>query len=172
MMIRWCRLLMLRTTVCILLASACRDGPERDEAGAGGLGSSQMLLNGVGQGMTEAEVRHQLGAPASISVPFYAFMSEDSLVLWRYPGLRVEFVDQVVDRLICTGQSGRCATSDGIHIGDPLARVTATYGKAERLVRPLGGLLIYRQAQIPCTMTISLSRGAVSRIEVSCEEVN
>ncbi|MEP6474772.1 MAG: hypothetical protein ABJC74_13695 [Gemmatimonadota bacterium] len=122
--------------------------------------------------MTEAEVRQQLGAPTSISVPFYAFMSEDSLILWRYPGFRVEFVDQVVDRLICTGQSVRCATADGIHIGDPIARVTATYGKAETLVRPLGGLLIYHQAEIPCTMTFSLSRGAVSRIEVSCEEVN
>lgn len=129
-----------------------------------------MLINGIGQGMTETEVRGLLGPPSSTAVPFYAFMAEDSLVVWQYSGLRIEFVDQVVDRLICTGQSGHCVTADGIRVGDSRGRVLAVYGPAERLVRPLGDLLLYHHAEIPCTMMFGLRHGVVSRIEVACEE--
>jgi hypothetical protein len=131
------------------------------------LTSAQMQINGVGQGMTESEVRAVLGPPSARIIPFYAFMSEDSMVLWRYPGLRVEFVDQVVDRLVCTA---RCATSDSLGIGDSVAKVLRTYGRPETLARPFGGLLIYRHAEVPCTMTFTVQRRLIGRIEVACEE--
>ena len=149
-----------------LPATSCGTG---DDAAARSavLTSTQMQINGVGQGMTEAEVSAILGPPSARVIPFYAFMSEDSMTLWRYPGLRVEFVDQVVDRLVCTAH---CATSDSLRIGDSVAKVVRTYGKPETLARPFGGLLIYHHADVPCTMTFTVRGRLIGRIEVACEE--
>lgn len=156
----------------LALAGCGGGGPAQATTHGATLQSSEMVINGVSQGMSESEVRRLLGPPAATSTPFYAFMSEDSMVLWRYPGLRIEFVDHEVDRLICSGQPGACSTSNGIRVGDARARVIATYGEAERLARPFSGLLIYHHAEVPCTMTFSLRHDTVSRIEIACEEEN
>ena len=151
-----------------VLGASCGTGSDDDSTAPGArLTSTQMEINGIGQGMSEAEVTAVLGPPSARVIPFYAFMAEDSMVLWRYPGLRVEFVDQVVDRLVCTAH---CATSDSLRIGDSVAKVERTYGKPERLARPFSGMLIYHHAEVPCTMTFTVRSRLISRIEVACEE--
>jgi hypothetical protein len=150
------------------LLGACSHPHDGGAAGPA-LKSSQMVINGVGQGMSEAEVRAVLGPPSSTVIPFYAFVTEDSLVIWRYPGLRVEFVDQIVSRMTCTGGPARCRTADGVGIGDSRSRVTSVYGPPQELARPLGGLLVYHHPDVPCSLVFRLRHGLVTRIEVSCE---
>ena len=146
---------------------ACGTTPPGTAARSGQVRSAQMVLNGVSQGMSEQEVRGLLGPPHSTTIPFFAFLAEDSLANWEYPGLRIEFIDHEVNRLVCSGTY--CTTADGIKVGDSESRVLAIYDSAQRSSRPLDDILLYRNDAVPCTLAFRLRHRVVRSIEIECE---
>lgn len=123
-------------------------------------------LNGVGPDMGDREVLARLGEPARRVSRGYADGVADTVRVWEYPHLRVEFWGAKVAGVSCT--RAPCATSSGLRLGDPAVAVDRTYG-AWSVVTPDDSTRVVSIAPGGCALVVRLRAQRVAELDVVCE---
>ena len=128
--------------------------------------ADSVRLNGVGLHMGFPEVLARLGEPARRISRGYADGVADTVRVWEYPQLIVEFWGATVAGLSCT--RAPCATSGGVGLGDPAATVERTYG-ALSISTPDDSTRVVSIAPGGCALVVRLRAQRVAALNVVCE---
>lgn len=90
--------------------------------------ADRAAVNGVTIGSSEAQVVAGFGKPEWVEPGFSEVEGKPSRTL-NYDGLQIYLIGDEIYNLEC--HSKVCRTADGIRVGDPVDKVTATHGQVE-----------------------------------------
>ena len=132
------------------------------------IAENRLAINGVRVGMNDVNVRALLGSPTDSTLPAEEEMHQDSVFVWRYPGLRISFDGHAVYDVRCKGAV--CLTADSVRVGATRAAVVARYGPGFRGYDESSDVLIYHpDTPIDCSMVFSFIHDRVSGIALECD---
>jgi len=90
----------------------------------------------------------------------------DTVWIWMYPDVRVEFWGPTIGGIECL--SARCATDVGVHIGSSLAQLDSAYGPSRRIV-PDSASRTYAIGDSGCWLRFDVRALAVSAVKLECD---
>jgi hypothetical protein len=133
------------------------------------IAESRLTINGIRIGMRDVKVRALLGSPLDSTLASAEDVThEDSVFVWRYPGLQVSFDGHAVYDVRCDGTV--CVTADSVRVGAPRAAVVARYGPGFKGYDRSNDVLIYSPDKpIDCSLVFSFVLDRVSRIALECD---
>lgn len=110
--------------------SSAREAAEKARAAreAIAIAPERANINGLNIGSSEAEIVAAFGPPAKIEAGFSEVESKPSRTLY-YDGIEIFLIGDEIYGLECAAR--RCVTHDGIRVGDPMEKVSATYGPGQ-----------------------------------------
>src|SRR5271157_6555947 len=85
------------------------------------LAPARAVVRGLTIGMYDTTARQLVGAPDSMSAPEHDQLSDDTLRVWHYRDLEVEFTGRTISGVRCRRAS--CATPDSVRLGANRAAV-------------------------------------------------
>ena len=133
------------------------------------IAESRLAINGIRIGMRDVKVRALLGSPVDSTLPSAEDVThEDSVFLWRYPGLQVSFDGHAVYDVKCNGPA--CVTPDSVRIGALRKTVVARYGPGFSGYDTSSDVLIYNPDKpLDCALVFSFVGDRVARIALECD---
>jgi hypothetical protein len=133
------------------------------------IAESRLTINGIRIAMRDVKVRALLGSPIDSTFPSAEDVThEDSVFVWRYPGLRVSFDGHSVYDVKCDGAA--CVTSDSVPIGASRKTVVARYGPGFSGYDASSDVLIYHPDKpLDCALVFSFVGDRVARIALECD---
>jgi hypothetical protein len=128
-----------------------------------------LTINGIRIGMRDVKIRALLGSPADSTLPSAEDVThEDSVFVWRYPGLQVSFDGHAVYDVRCDGTA--CVTADSVRIGALRKTVVARYGPGFSGYDASNDVLIYHPDKpLDCALVFTFIGDRVARIVLECD---
>jgi hypothetical protein len=133
-----------------------------------GLSDQRLSVVGLRPRASESAVLQTLGRPDVASSPKYDASLGDSVSNWTYDGVLVEMVGHEVLKIHCSAT--RCATADGVAVGDPRSHVLGAYG-SPRSVETVNDLesLRYAGSIAECSLNFIIRGELVAAIDLVCD---
>ena len=133
------------------------------------IAETRLTINGIRIGMRDVKVRALLGSPVDSTLPSVEDVThEDSVFVWRYPGLQVSFDGHAVYDVKCDGPV--CVTPDSVRTGALRKTVVARYGPGFSGYDTSSDVLIYNPDKpLDCALVFSFVGDRVARIALECD---
>jgi len=130
------------------------------------LAPGRAVVCGLTIGTQDTAVERLLGAPVSRGIGVYDPLSEDTLHVWRYRDLDVQFTGQEISDV--RSRRTECGTPDSLRIGASRSTVLNRYGPGipDTLDGRLG--LLYMVKGWACGLRFAFSADTVGQIELRC----
>jgi len=160
----------------LAFAAGCVGSSDSDNSGGGdgaasrrprGLTSGELSVLGLGARASEQSVLDALGRPESGTAATYDASMGDSVATWTYDGILVKIAGHEVVNIHCSAT--KCATADGVQVGDSRSKVIRTYGPPRSVETTDTEVLRYWGRVAECSLSFTVREESVTAIDLACD---